>query len=85
MLSIIGTGLVGLGFVSAIYAVICYGILLKTKAEHWGKIAKLSLYISIILHFTALVLLIWAFITNQFQLQYVAQHSNKAMPFFLNI
>jgi cytochrome c-type biogenesis protein CcmF len=85
MLSLIGTCFIGLGLGSAIFAAVAFGLSLNRKNDLWIKRANISLYISVALHLTALILLLGAFITNQFQLNYVAKHSSIAMPFLLKL
>jgi cytochrome c-type biogenesis protein CcmF len=85
MLSVIGSIVLGLGFLSNLYAV---GALLfsnRRDGDRWEKSGRIALFGSAALLLIALLILVIAFLTNHFEIQYIAQHSNRDLPFYLKL
>lgn len=85
MLAEVGSILIGLSLFSTLFAVFALVFGFTKKDDRWPISAQRALYSSAALLLLALILLIIAFITNQFQLAYVAEHSSRALPFALKL
>ena len=85
MLAEVGSILIGLSLFSSLYAAFALIFGLKKEDFRWQRSARNAVYSSAGLLLLALLLLVIAFITDQFQLSYVASHSSLALPFFLKL
>ncbi len=85
MLAEVGSILIGLSLFSTLFAVFALIFGVNKKDNRWQKSGQRALYSSAALLLLALLLLFFAFITNQFQLIYVAEHSSLALPFSLKL
>lgn len=83
MIAEMGRVLIGLSFVVNIYGVFAIGISIHQRGRGWGRSGKRGLLIAAVLLLVALILLSVAFLSNQFQLKYVATHSNRSLPIHL--
>ncbi|MBG0788698.1 MAG: cytochrome c biogenesis protein CcsA, partial [Anaerolineaceae bacterium] len=85
MLAVVGSILIGLSLFASLFAAVALIIGLKKKDFRWQRTARNALYASTGLLLAALVLLLIAFITDQFQLNYVLTHSSAALPLSLKL
>jgi len=85
MLAEIGITLVTLALAVALYAA-CAGFWsISQKDNRWAQSARNGVYATTGLLGLALVALTAAFLDDQFQIQYVAGHSSRALPLYLKI
>ena len=85
MLAEVGTILIGLALFATGYAAAALIIGLKKNDFRWQSSAKNAIYSSTGLLLIALLLLVAAFATDQFQLSYVYSHSSFALPLSLKL
>lgn len=86
MLSEIGSILIGLALFTTFYAIFALVYGLSNKGDpSWRKSGQRALYSGTALLLSALLLLLAAFITDQFQFIYVATHSNRVLPLALKM
>lgn len=85
MLAEVGSILIGLSFLTSIYAIFALLFGLKKRDFRWQLSAQNALYSSTGLLLAALLLLVAAFAADQFQLVYVASHSSTALPLSLKL
>ena len=85
MLSELGSLLIGFSFFGVIFS--GFGLFwgIKRGDPRWLKSAQRALYAGGTLLLIAILLLLTAFLLNQFQIEYVALHSNTTLPFYLKI
>ena len=85
MLAEVGSILIGLSFFSILYAAfaVIYG--LKKQDFRWQISARNAIFSSNGLLAAALLLLVTAFVTDQFQLHYVYSHSSLSLPLTLKL
>jgi cytochrome c-type biogenesis protein CcmF len=83
MLAELGTVLVGMALAMLMYAV--YAILrwVRRSDARWAQSGRNGAYAAAGLLGLALLLLLAAFLTDQFQIRYVANHSARALPLYL--
>jgi len=85
MLAEVGLILISLSFMAVIYTVLAFIYGLIKNDFRWQISGKNAINSSVGLLFISLVLLVFAFVTDQFQLAYVASHSSTALPLALKI
>ena len=85
MISEIGPFLLGFALFAIIYAVCAMWYGIRNKNPNWQKSGQRAILSTNILLFSALAILILGFAKDQFQINYIAQHSSKEMPFYLKI
>ncbi|MCB2202667.1 cytochrome c biogenesis protein CcsA [bacterium] len=85
MLSEIGSILIGLALFTTFYAIFALVYGLKSKDRSWQQSGQRALYSGSALLLLALILLLIAFVTDQFQFIYVATHSNSVLPLALKM
>ncbi len=85
MLAEIGSILIGLSLFATLFAVFALVFGLRKGDVRWQKSGQRALYSSAALLLSAILLLLIGFISNQFQLMYVAEHSSLALPFTLKL
>ncbi|MDY7077720.1 MAG: cytochrome c-type biogenesis CcmF C-terminal domain-containing protein [Chloroflexota bacterium] len=85
MLAEVGSILVALALAVAIYAT-CVGFWsIRRSDSRWALSARNGVYATVGLLALALLLLLFAFLDDQFQIRYVAEHSSRALPLYLKI
>ncbi|MDY6874170.1 MAG: cytochrome c-type biogenesis CcmF C-terminal domain-containing protein [Chloroflexota bacterium] len=85
MLSEIGSILIGLALFTTFYAIFALVYGLRNNDHSWRESGQRALYSGSALLLLALILLLVAFITDQFQFIYVATHSNSVLPLALKM
>ena len=85
MYSILGSLLVGLSFIVSLLASITYLLGVIQNKLAWIKRGSYELLAASLLMIVALLALSIAFLSNQFQLKYVAVHSSLDLPFYLKL
>ena len=85
MLAEVGSILIGLSFFSILYAAFAVNYGLKKQDFRWQKSARNAIFSSNGLLAAALLLLVTAFVTDQFQLYYVYSHSSLSLPLTLKL
>ncbi|MFL7790860.1 MAG: cytochrome c-type biogenesis CcmF C-terminal domain-containing protein, partial [Anaerolineae bacterium] len=83
MLAEVGSVLIGLALAAMLYAVGATWYSVRHRDPHWTESGRRSLYGAAVLLGGALLFLLVAFLGNQFQIAYVAQHSSRALPVYL--
>jgi len=74
-----------LAFIVSAYAVVASILGLKIKSLRWVKSGQNAVFAVTGLFTLAAVILIYAFVTHDFQIQYVAEHSSRSLPIFYRI
>ncbi len=85
MLAEIGTLTVGLALATALYAAVAAFLSLRRRDLRWAESARNSVLATAGLLGLALLLLLVAFLTDHFEVRYVANHSNRTLPLYLKI
>lgn len=85
MLAEVGSILIGLSLFAVVYAAPALIVGLKKNDFRWQKSARNAIYSSSGLLLLALLLLVAAFITDQFQLSYVYSHSSSSLDLSLKL
>lgn len=85
MFSDLGSVLIGFALFTTLFAVLGLWHGTARQDKRWYESGRQALYASTGLLLIALILLMIAFITNQFQVQYVAYHSNQLLPIHLKL
>jgi cytochrome c-type biogenesis protein CcmF len=85
MLGEVGFLLSGLSLFTTLYGVFATGWGLHKRAPRWIQSAKHATYAVPTLLGTALLLLLGAFISDDFEIRYVAEHSSRALPLYLKV
>jgi len=83
MLAEVGLILVGLALAAALYTAIAAFLGLRRTDRRWALSARNGIYAATGLLGLALLALLTAFLGDQFQIRYVAQHSNRDLPLYL--
>lgn len=83
MLAQLGSILVGLGLVAALYAVGATFLGLRRGDPRWATSGRNGIYATTGLLGLAVLALVAAFLGDQFHIRYVAQHSSRALPLYL--
>ncbi|MBN1954355.1 MAG: cytochrome c biogenesis protein CcsA [Anaerolineae bacterium] len=85
MLAEIGGILTGLSLAAAVYAAIAFFWAIQRDDPRWAASGRSSTYVAAGLLGFALLFLLAAFLTDQFQVSYVALHSNRDLPTYLKV
>ena len=85
MLAEVGALLVGLALLTTLYAALATLWSIRRADERWAASGRNALLATLALLVGATALLLIAFLTNQFQIRYVAAHSARALPLILKI
>ncbi|MBU0703427.1 MAG: cytochrome c biogenesis protein CcsA, partial [Chloroflexi bacterium] len=85
MLAEIGITLVALALAVALYAACATFWSISQKDDRWAQSALNGVYATMGLLGLAFMALVAAFLDDQFQIQYVAGHSSRALPLYLKI
>lgn len=83
MLAEIGTLTVGLALATALYAAVAALLSLRRDDPRWAESTRNSVLTTVGLLGLALLLLLAAFLTDHFEIRYVANHSSRTMPLYL--
>ncbi len=85
MLAEIGNLTVGLALATALYATIAALLPLRRNDPRWAESARNSVLATVGLLGLALLLLLAAFLTDHFEIRYVANHSSRTLPLYLKV
>ena len=85
MLSEVGYILVGLAMAVAIYTPIATFRSMRRSDGRWAESGRNGAYVTAGLLGMAVLLLLAAFLGDQFQIRYVAQHSSRDLPLYLKV
>jgi cytochrome c-type biogenesis protein CcmF len=85
MLAEVGSVLIGLALAATLYAAGATWHSIRRQDPRWAESGRRSLYGAAVLLGAALLFLLGAFLGNQFQMRYVAQHSSRDLPVYLKI
>lgn len=85
MLAEVGTLTVGLALATALYAAVAALLSLRQSDPRWAESARNSVLATAGLLGLALFLLLAAFLTDHFEIRYVANHSNRTLPLYLKV
>jgi len=83
MLAEVGSVLVGLALVTALYAAFAILWCIHRADRRWAESGRNGIYATAGLLALALFALLAAFLDDQFQVRYVAQHSSRDLPLYL--
>ncbi|MGB9872515.1 MAG: heme lyase CcmF/NrfE family subunit, partial [Anaerolineae bacterium] len=83
MLAEIGTLTVGLALATALYAAAAAYLSFRWNDPRWAESARNGVLATAGLLGLALLLLLAAFLTDHFEVRYVAHHSSRALPLYL--
>jgi cytochrome c-type biogenesis protein CcmF len=83
MLAYFGSILVGLALAAALYAAFTVYWSIHRSNPRWAEHGRNAVYLAAAFLAMALWVLLMAFLGNQFQFRYVAQHSGRALPLYL--
>lgn len=84
-MSTLGSFSLFLAFIISAYAVIASLLGVKIKSGKWIKSGQNAVFVVTGLLTLAAIVLIYAFVIHNFQIQYVAEHSSKDLPIFYRI
>ncbi len=79
-MSTLGSFCLLLAFILSAYTVIAFVLGVKSKSRKWIKSGQNTVFAITGLLSLAVIVLIYAFIVHNFQIQYVAEHSSKSLP-----
>ena len=85
MLAEIGQNLLTLSLVVSLYAAFAAFWGVQQRDSRWARSAQRGLIVLAILLGVALLLLLSAFLSNDFSVRYVAQHSSNLIPVYLKV
>jgi cytochrome c-type biogenesis protein CcmF len=85
MIAEIGSVLVGLALAVALYVAWATFWGIRQRDSRWAASGRNGVYATAGLLALAVVLLAFAFLSNQFQIEYVSGHSSRALPLYLKI
>ena len=85
MLAEVGSILVGLALAVALYAACAAFWGIRQGDSRWAESGRNGVYATTGLLTLAILALLAAFLDDQFQIQYVAQHSSRDLPLYLKI
>ena len=85
MLSEVGTILIGLGLVTTVYATLAVYRSILRKDGRWWESGRNGVIAASALLGAAVVLLLVGFLNDDFGIDYVAQHSSRALPLYLKV
>jgi len=83
MIAEVGTLTVGLALAAALYAAFAVFWSIRRSDLRWAESGRNGIYATAVLLGLALLLLLSAFLTDQFEIRYVAQHSSRDLPLYL--
>lgn len=83
MLAEVGTLTVGLALATALYAAVAAFLSLRRNDPRWAESSHNGVLSTAALLGLALLLLLAAFLTDHFEIHYVAHHSSRALPLYL--
>ncbi len=83
MLAEVGTSVVGLALAAALYAAFAVYKSIRRTDPRWARSGHNGIYAAASLLGLALLLLLAAFLGDQFEVRYVAQHSSRDLPLYL--
>ena len=83
MLADIGTILTGLGLAVAVYATLAVSWSIRRDDPRWWHSGRHAVFACAALLGGAVVALLAAFLDDQFNIEYVAQHSSRSLPLYL--
>jgi cytochrome c-type biogenesis protein CcmF len=83
MLADVGSILVGLALATLAHTIYALLRSIRRPDPRWAQSGHNAVYAAAGLLGLALLLLLTAFLTDQFQIRYVAHHSNRALPLYL--
>lgn len=79
-MSTLGSFSLLLAFILSVYAVLAFLLGVKVKSSKWIESGQNTVFAITGLLTLAVLVLIYAFIVHNFQIQYVAEHSSKSLP-----
>jgi cytochrome c-type biogenesis protein CcmF len=85
MLSEVGTITIGLALAVCLYASLAVFLSIRRSDPRWLQSGWNGIYATTAILGFGLLLLLFAFLTNRFEIQYVAQHSSRALPVYLKV
>ncbi len=85
MLAEVGSILVGLALAATLYTALAAFWAIRQNDSRWEQSAHNGVYAAAGLLTLAILALLFAFLDDQFQIQYVAQHSSRVLPLYLKI
>jgi cytochrome c-type biogenesis protein CcmF len=85
MLAEVGSILVGLALAVALYAACAAFWSIRRDDSRWSESGRNGVYATAGLLALALLVLLAAFLDDQFQVRYVAEHSSRALPLYLKV
>jgi cytochrome c-type biogenesis protein CcmF len=85
MLAEVGTVLVGLALAVALYAAYAVYLGIGRSDPRWALSGRYGVFATAGLLGLALLTLLAAFLSDQFQIEYVAQHSSATLPLYLKV
>jgi len=85
MLAEVGSIFVGLALVAVLYAAFAAFWAIIRRDSRWAESSRNAVYATTGLLALALLVLLAAFLSDQFQIQYVAQHSSRDLPLYLKV
>jgi cytochrome c-type biogenesis protein CcmF len=85
MLAEVGSFLVGLALFASVYAAVATFRAIRLLDRRWVESGRNGVYAAAGLLALALLGLAAAFVGDQFQIRYVAQHSSRALPLYLKL
>ncbi len=83
MLAEVGSICIGVALTTVAYAIFAAFWSLRRGDPRWAESGRHGMYASTVLLGGALLVLLVAFLGDQFQIRYVAQHSSRALPLHL--
>ena len=85
MLAEVGSILVGLALATALYTAFAVLWSIHRADRRWAESGRNGVYATTGFLALALLALLAAFLDDQFQIRYVAQHSSRALPLYLKV
>ena len=85
MLSLVGSVLVGVAWVAALYAACATCWAIRQADRRWATSGRNGARAAAALLGLALLVLAVAFLTDRFEIRYVARHSSRALPLYLKV
>jgi cytochrome c-type biogenesis protein CcmF len=85
MLADVGTVLTGLGLATGLYSVVAVLWSISRDDQRWWESGRNGVFATAGLLGLAVLVLLVAFLSDQFSIEYVAQHSSRALPLYLKV
>ncbi|MBN1954790.1 MAG: cytochrome c biogenesis protein CcsA [Anaerolineae bacterium] len=85
MLVEVGPIFLGLALAAVLYAAFAAFLGSRRSDSRWAQSGRNGVYAATLLLGLALLVLLAAFLANQFQVEYVALHSSRALPLYLKV